>query len=74
MEDDHDGEALHTLEFEAHHQKIKHETSKACHLAVKISLQKLQITLPFVHTFAEKLKFEYGGLHTAVVVGDVVIE
>ncbi|XP_064386999.1 uncharacterized protein LOC135335437 [Halichondria panicea] len=74
LEDDNDGEPLHTLEFEAQHQKIKHETSKACHLSVKISLQKLQITLPFVHTFAEKLKFEYGALHTAVVVGNVVIE
>ena len=74
LEDDNDGEPLHTLEFEAQHQNIKHETSKACHLSVKISLQKLQITLPFAHTFAEKLKFEYGALHTAVVVGDVVIE
>ncbi len=71
LEDDND---LNTRELKAQHQNIKHETSKACHLSVKISLQKLQLTLPFVHTFAEKLKFEYGALHTAVVVGDVVIE
>ncbi len=71
-EDDRD--LLHTLELEAHHQSVKHDTSKACHLPVKLSLQKLQITPPFATSFAKKLKFEYGALHTAIVVGNVVIE
>ncbi len=72
--DDDETDLLHTLEVEEQHERVKYDTSKACHLPVKLSLQKLAITPPFANSFAKRLKFEYGALHSAIIVGDVVIE
>ena len=73
-EDDED--LLHSLEFEAQHERMKQDTTKAVQLPVKLSLQKLRNvpTPPGAHSFAALLKFEYGPLHSAVIVGNVLIE
>ena len=73
-EDDED--LLHSLEFEAQHERMKQDTTKAVQLPVKLSLQKLRnVPTPSVaYSFAALLKFEYGPLHSAVIVGNVLIE
>ena len=75
MADEDDDDLLHTMEMRAQHQRVKHDTARACHLPVQLCLQKLQVpTLPGAYTFSSLLKFEYGPLHAAVIVGDMTIE
>lgn len=73
---EHDGEQLNSFEFEVQHQKLKQDTSKICHLPIRLSLHKVRSfrTPPGAYSFAKKLKMEYGPLHAAVIVGDVVVE
>ena len=74
-DDDDDDDLLHTMEMKAQHQRVKHDTARACHLPVQLCLQKLQVpTLPGAYTFSSWLKFEYGPFHAAVIVDNMTIE
>ena len=73
-EDDKD-ELLHTMEAKAAHQRAKQDVARSCHLPVKLILSKLRRGRPpLANTFTSLLRFEYGPLHAALQVGEVLIE
>lgn len=72
---DDDDEFLHTIELQAAHQKAKQDVAQTCHLPVKLILSRLRRGRPpLAHTWSSLFGFEYGPLHAALQVGEVLIE
>lgn len=73
--DDDDRDLLQTMEVRAAHQQAKQDMARACHLPVKLILSQLRRGRPpFAHTWSSLFGFEFGPLHTALQVGEVLIE
>lgn len=73
--EDDDDELLHTMELQAAHQRAKQDVAQSCHLPVKLILSKLRRGRPpLANTWSSLFRFEYGPLHAALQVGDVLIE
>lgn len=74
-DDDDDRGLLQTMEVRVAHQQAKQEMARACHLPVKLILSQLRRGRPpFAHTWSSLFGFEYGPLHAALQVGEVLIE
>ena len=74
-EDDDGDELLHTVELQAAHQKAKQNVAQTCHLPIKLILSKLRRGRPpLAHTCSSLFGFQYGPLHAALQVGEVLIE
>ena len=72
---DDDDEFLRTMEVQAAHQKAKQDMAQACHLPVKLILSQLRRGRPpFAHTWSSLFGFKFGPLHSALQVGEVLIE
>ena len=68
-------ELLHTMEIEAAHDRAKHGVAQACHLPVRLLLSKLRWRMPpILNRLSSLLSLEYGALHSALQVGQIVIE
>lgn len=73
--DDDDRGLLQTMEVRAAHQQAKQDMARVCHLPVKLILSQLRHGRPpFAHTWSSLFGFEYGPLHAALQVGEVLIE
>ena len=73
--EDREDEFLATMEERAAHQQAKQEMAQTCHLPVKLILSKLRRGRPpLANTWSSLFKFEYGPLHAALQVGEVLIE
>ena len=71
----HEDRFMRTIEEEAIHQKAKQDVAQTCHLPVKLMLSKLRRGRPpLANTWSSFFKFEYGPLHAALQVGEVLIE
>lgn len=74
-DDQEDDEFLHTMELRMAHQRAKQDTVQACHLPVKLILSQLRRGRPpLANTWSSLFKFKYGPLHSALQVGEVLIE
>ena len=68
-------EPAHFQEELSQKNQQKHETARACYLPVQLFLSKLTCWKPpFARQFTSLLRFEYGPLHTGLIVGDISIE
>ena len=73
--DDDDRYLLQTMEVHAAHQQVKQDMARACHLPVKLILSQLRRGRPpFAHTWSSLFGFQFGPLHAALQVGEVLIE
>ena len=74
-DDDDDRDLLQTMEVRAAHQQAKQDMARACHLPVKLILSQLRRGRPpFAHTWSSLFGFQFGPLHAALQVGEVLIE
>lgn len=73
--DDDDRDLLQTMEVREAHQQAKQDMARACHLPVKLILSHLRRGRPpFAHTWSSLFGFQFGPLHAALQVGEVLIE